>query len=93
MQFWTFNFSQIVDDCGSFDQVLNSVGHVDGQIDGGTVKPDFEYSVEEAETHAEELDHQHDDERRERRVERVQVVLNLIWKSLGDNQTINSLSF
>jgi hypothetical protein len=57
------------------------------------VKPDFEYSVEEAETHAEELDHQHDDERCERRVERVQVVLNLIRKSLYDNQTINSLSF
>ncbi len=57
------------------------------------MKPDFEYSVEEAETHAEELDHQHDDERCERRVERVQVVLNLIRKSLYDNQTINSLSF
>lgn len=38
---------------------------------------DLEDAVEEAETHAEELDHEDDDEGCKRRVERVQVVLDL----------------
>ena len=38
---------------------------------------DLEDTVEEAETHAKELDHQDDDEGGEGRVERVQVVLDL----------------
>jgi hypothetical protein len=41
------------------------------------VNADLEDAVEEAETHAEELDHEHDDERSKRRVEGVQVVLDL----------------
>jgi hypothetical protein len=64
----TFNFSQVVDDRGALDQVLDSVGHVDGQVDGGAVEPDPEDAVEEADAHAEELDHQHDDEGCECRV-------------------------
>ena len=76
----TFDFSQVVDDSCALDQVLDSIGHVDGQVDGGTVEPDPEDAVEEADAHAEELDHQHDDEGGERRVEGVQVVLGL-WQS------------
>ncbi len=38
---------------------------------------DLKDPVEETETHAEELDHEHDDERSKRRVEGVQVVLDL----------------
>ena len=74
----TFDFSKIVDDCGAFDEVLQPVGHVDSHVDGRTVNPDFEDSVKEAETHAEEFDHEDDDEGGEGRVERVQVVLDLL---------------
>jgi hypothetical protein len=41
------------------------------------VYADLKDPVEETETHAEELDHEHDDERSKRRVEGVQVVLDL----------------
>jgi len=67
----TFNFSQVVDDGGALDQVLDSVSHVDGQVDGGAVETDPEDAVEEADAHAEELDHQHDDEGCESRVKGV----------------------
>jgi hypothetical protein len=46
------------------------------------VDADLEDAVEEAETHAEELDHEDDNEGSKRRVERVQVVLDLNVKDL-----------
>ena len=44
------------------------------------MKPNFKDAIEEAETHTEELDHQHNDEGGEGRVESVQVVLDLLNK-------------